>query len=35
MKDIYMVFKGGDIVGDTKDAKHKADKALEISSWST
>lgn len=34
MKDIYMVFKGGDIVGDTKDAKHKADKALEISSWS-
>lgn len=34
MKDIYMVFKGGDIVGDTKDAKHAADKALEISSWS-
>ena len=34
MKDIYMVFKGGDIVGDTKDAKHSADKALEIESWS-
>jgi type VI secretion system secreted protein Hcp len=34
MKDIYVVFKSGDIKGETRDAKHKADKAIEVSSWS-
>jgi type VI secretion system secreted protein Hcp len=34
MKDIYVVFKNGDIKGETRDAKHSADKAIEVSSWS-
>jgi len=34
MKDIYVVFKSGDIKGETRDAKHSADKAIEVSSWS-
>jgi type VI secretion system secreted protein Hcp len=32
--DIYLVFKNGDIKGETRDAKHSADKALEVTSWS-
>ncbi|MEW6099932.1 MAG: type VI secretion system tube protein Hcp [Pseudomonadota bacterium] len=34
MKDIYVVFKNGDIKGETRDAKHAADKAIEVQSWS-
>ena len=34
MKDIYVVFKSGDIKGETRDAKHSADNAIEVSSWS-
>jgi type VI secretion system secreted protein Hcp len=33
MKDIYVIFKNGDIKGETRDAKHSADKAIEVSSW--
>lgn len=33
MKDIYVVFKNSDIKGETRDAKHSADKAIEVSSW--
>jgi type VI secretion system secreted protein Hcp len=33
MKDIYVVFKNGDIKGETRDAKHSADKAIEVQSW--
>jgi type VI secretion system secreted protein Hcp len=33
MKDIYVVFKGGDIQGETTDAEHAKDKAIEVSSW--
>jgi type VI secretion system secreted protein Hcp len=33
MKDIYVVFKSGDIKGESRDAKHKADKAVEVSSF--
>lgn len=33
MKDIYVVFKGGDIKGESRDSKHKADKAVEVSSF--
>lgn len=32
MKDIYVEFKGGDIKGDCRDAKHK--DAVEVRSWS-
>jgi type VI secretion system secreted protein Hcp len=34
MKDIYVVFKNGDIKGETRDAKHSADKAIEVQTWS-
>ena len=33
MKDIYVIFKSGDIKGETRDAKHKADKAVEVTSF--
>lgn len=33
MKDIYVVFKSADIKGETRDAKHKADKAIEVASF--
>jgi type VI secretion system secreted protein Hcp len=33
MKDIYVIFKSGDIKGESRDAKHKADKAVEVSSF--
>lgn len=33
MKDIYVIFKGSDIKGETRDAKHKADKAVEVASF--
>ena len=33
MKDIYVVFKSGDIKGESRDSKHKADKAVEVSSY--
>ena len=34
MKDIYVVFKGADVQGETTDSKHSAEKAIEVSSWS-
>jgi type VI secretion system secreted protein Hcp len=34
MQDIYVIFKNSDIKGETRDAKHSADKAIEVSSWS-
>lgn len=34
MKDIYVVFKNSDIKGETRDAKHSGDKAIEVQSWS-
>lgn len=34
MKDVYLVFKGADIQGETTDSKHAAEKAIEVSSWS-
>ena len=33
MKDIYVVFKGGDIAGESTDTEHAKDKAIEVSSW--
>lgn len=33
MKDIYVVFKGGDIAGETTDTEHAKDKAIEVGSW--
>ncbi|MCY7315837.1 MAG: type VI secretion system tube protein Hcp [Rubrivivax sp.] len=33
MKDIYVVFKSGDIKGESRDATHKSDKAVEVSSF--
>jgi type VI secretion system secreted protein Hcp len=33
MKDIYVVFKSADIKGETRDAKHKGDKAIEVASF--
>jgi type VI secretion system secreted protein Hcp len=33
VKDIYVVFKGGDIKGESRDSVHKADKAVEVSSF--
>jgi type VI secretion system secreted protein Hcp len=33
MKDVYVVFKSGDIKGESRDSKHKADKAVEVSSF--
>jgi type VI secretion system secreted protein Hcp len=33
MKDIYVVFKGADIQGESTDSKHQAEKAIEVSSW--
>jgi type VI secretion system secreted protein Hcp len=33
MKDIYVVFKSGDIKGESRDSVHKSDKAVEVSSF--
>jgi len=33
MKDIYVEFTGGDIKGETNDAKHKAASAVEVSTF--
>lgn len=33
MKDIYVIFKSGDIKGESRDSVHKADKAIEVSSF--
>ncbi len=33
MKDIYVIFKSGDIKGETRDDKHKADKAVEVKAF--
>ena len=33
MKDIYVVFKNGDIKGESRDAKHAADGAIEVTSY--
>lgn len=34
MKDIYVVFKNSDIKGESRDAKHGAEAAIEVSSFS-
>jgi type VI secretion system secreted protein Hcp len=33
MKDIYVVFKGGDIQGESTDDVHGKEKAIEVSAW--
>jgi type VI secretion system secreted protein Hcp len=33
MKDMYVVFKSGDIVGESRDKTHSKDKAIEVSSF--
>ena len=33
MKDIYVIFKNGDIKGESRDAKHSADGAIEVGSF--
>lgn len=33
MKDIYVVFKGGDIKGETRDAKHATEYGIEVAAF--